>query len=298
MKTAVLLVLLVVACCQLFFSADAFVTSSSKLQRPVVSRSSSTALHMNMFERFQRVAKANLNDLINKVEDPEKVLEQAVTDMQRDLVKVRQSYAEVSASCKRFEKQLGAAEATAQEWYKRAELAIEKGDDELAREALTRKTQNQDTADGIRAQLDAQQDALSKLYESMAQLEAKISEAKAKKDQLVARARAAKTSSQVNDMLANVGGDRGLDAFNRMEEKVEALESKAEVSRQLTGGAKDLSLEDRFKALEGASKVDDELAAMKGKMLGGTSAATPALNPAVDDELARMKREMGGGKSD
>jgi len=247
---------------------------------------------MNIADRFFRVAKANINDLLNKVEDPEKVLEQAVTDMQQDLVKVRQSYAEVTASCKRMEKQRDQALALSKEWYQRAELALAKDDDELAREALTRRQTQQETADGISMQLEAQQDALAKLYESMQALEAKISEAKAKKDQLVARARAAKTSAQVNDMLSNVGGDKGLDAFNRMEEKVDALESKAEVSRALSGGVTDMSLEDKFKALEGNSKVDDELAKMKGNLLGGTSTSTPSLNPAVDDELAQMKKGL------
>mmetsp|Transcript_15756 Transcript_15756/g.20805 ORF Transcript_15756/g.20805 Transcript_15756/m.20805 type:complete len:304 (+) Transcript_15756:163-1074(+) len=260
--------------------------------RPAQGGRAPTYLQMNIADRFFRVAKANINDLLNKVEDPEKVLEQAVTDMQQDLVKVRQSYAEVTASCKRMEKQRDQALALSKEWYQRAELALAKDDDELAREALTRRQTQQETADGISMQLEAQQDALAKLYESMQALEAKISEAKAKKDQLVARARAAKTSAQVNDMLSNVGGDKGLDAFNRMEEKVDALESKAEVSRALSGGVTDMSLEDKFKALEGNSKVDDELAKMKGNLLGGTSTSTPSLNPAVDDELAQMKKGL------
>jgi len=250
-----------------------------------------TALQMNLAERFIRVAKANLNQLLNTVEDPEKVLEQAVLDMQKDLIKVRQSYAEVTASCKRMEKQQATAEGLADEWYKRAELALSRDDDELAREALTRRQQQSEVAQSIAQQLETQRDALGKLYESMVALESKITEAKAKKDMLVARARTAKTSSQVNDMLSNVGGEKGLDAFNRMEEKVEMLESKAEVSRTLTGGAVDINLEDRFKALEGGSKVDDELAKMKGKLLGGGS--TKFLNQAIDDEIENIKKAKG-----
>ena len=94
---------------------------------------------MNIFERFSRVAKANVNELLNKMEDPEKVMNQAVEDLQKDLVKIRQSYAEVMATQKRMEKQRAAAEQLANEWLNRAQLALQNEDEELAREALSRK---------------------------------------------------------------------------------------------------------------------------------------------------------------
>ena len=115
----------------------------------------------------------------------------------------------------------------------------------------------------------------------MKELEAKMAESKAKKDQIIARARTAKAATKVNDMIAGVGSGNSMAAFDRMSEKVDQLEAEADVSKQLalSGGAKSPALEDQFKALEAGGSVDDELDAMK-----------KALPAAVDDELAEMKR--------
>ncbi|CAM9691762.1 unnamed protein product [Chrysoparadoxa australica] len=251
---------------------------------------------MNLGDRFMRVAKANLNSLLAKVEDPEKVLEQAVEDMQRDLIKVRQSYAEVTATQKRLERQKEQADKLGEEWYKRAQLALQKGDENLAREALSRRQTQVDTSESLVGQIGVQNDAIDRLYTSMQALEGKITEAKGKKDQLIARARTAKTSQKVNDMLSDVGGNNSMSAFDRMQEKVEMLETKAEISSEMSGLAGG-GLEAQFKALEGGSAVDAELAALKNNMLGGSTGAgetkvLPASPSALDDEIAAMKKEM------
>merc|ERR1712154_461651 len=110
-----------------------------------------------------------------------------------------------------------------------------------------------------------------KLYEGMQALESKILESKAKKDQMVARARTAQSTQKVNDMLSGITGKTSMDAFSRMEEKVEALEAAAEVSAEMGAiggnalpGSAESSLENQFKMLEGSRAVDDELAKMKG----------------------------------
>ena len=164
--------------------------------RPATCGRTASAVQMQLFDRFSRLVKSNVNDLINKMEDPEKVLEQAVVDMQKDLVKVRQAYAEVSASTKRMEEQIKLAEAEGVKWYERAQLALTKGEEELAREALTRRKQQLEMADSLREQVDGQQTSISSLYESMKELEAKMAEAKAKKDQIIARARTAKAAAR------------------------------------------------------------------------------------------------------
>ena len=102
---------------------------------------------MNMAERFTRLVKSNVNQALNQMEDPEKVLTQAVEDMQKDLIKVRQAYAEVSASTKRMGEQCRVAEAESQKWFSRAQLALERGEDDLAREALTRRQQQTELAE-------------------------------------------------------------------------------------------------------------------------------------------------------
>ncbi|KAK4534493.1 hypothetical protein CDCA_CDCA02G0518 [Cyanidium caldarium] len=249
---------------------------------------------MNVFQRFFRVVRAQLNAIVSGMEDPEKVLNQAMEDAQRDLVKVRQAYAEVAASKKRLERQREAALQTAGEWYQRAQLALQKGDEGLAREALMRRKQQEEMAKSLQDQLRLQSENTSKLYSSMQQLEGKISEARAKKDEYIARARAAKTSIKVNEMLGSVDTSNALQAFERMQEKVETLESRAEVSRQLSSST-DATLENKFQALEAGDSVDDELVRMKSELQGAPSYKAlegGGRDAAIDAELERMKGEQ------
>jgi len=285
-----------------FTTSDAFSTSSSFVGRqnvfaaPLSVRSSTTALSMNLFDRFSRVAKSNINNVLKSLEDPEKIMTQALEDMQTDLVKVRQSYAEITATQRRLMKQKEQADALAQDWYQRAQLALQKENETLAREALNRRQQQVDIAAGLQQQIDNQAAAVDKLYEGMQALEAKILEAKAKKDQMVARARTAQSTQQVNDMLSGISGKTSMDAFTRMEEKVESLEAAAEVSAEmgmvnnaLPGSS---SIEQEFALLEAGSAVEDELASMKKNLLSGSS-SSGSKNSDVDDELAKLKKDAG-----
>ena len=111
---------------------------------------------MGLFDRLSRVVRANLNDLVSKAEDPEKILEQAIIDMQEDLVQLRQAVAQVIASQKRTEQQYNKNQAEANSWQQRAELALKKGDEDLARQALQRKKAAADTAAMLKQQLDQQ----------------------------------------------------------------------------------------------------------------------------------------------
>lgn len=251
---------------------------------------------MNLFDRFSRVAKSNLNNVLKTMEDPEKILNQAVEDMQADLVKVRQSYAEVTATQRRQMKQQEQAQAIADDWYERAQLALKKGSDELAKEALTRRQQQVDVVTDLQSQIDMQNSSIDKLYDGMKALESKIMESKAKKEQMIARARTAESTQKVNDMLSGVTGTTSMDAFNRMEDKVEALEAAAEVSAEMGSiggnalpGSADADLEKQFKMLEGANAVDDELKKMKGMLSGSADKKKDD----VDDELAKLKKEAG-----
>merc|ERR1719253_1052773 len=241
-------------------SVDGFSTASSFTRRPLLvesqnfalRRPSSTVLSMNLFDRFSRVAKSNINNVLKSLEDPEKIMNQAVEDMQTDLVKVRQSYAEITATQRRLLKQKEQSDALADDWYKRAQLALSKGEEALAKEALSRRQQQTETAEGLQIQIDMQAQAVDKLYEGMQALEAK-----AKKEQMVARARTAQSTQKVNDMLGGITGTTSMDAFNRMEEKVEALEAAAEVSAEMGSiggnalpGSSAGSIESQFAMLE------------------------------------------------
>lgn len=289
-------------------SADAFSVISSFTRRGMqvaapsaqisTQRSSGSALSMNLFDRFTRVAKSNINNVLKSLEDPEKIMNQAVEDMQNDLVKVRQSYAEITATQRRLIKQKDQADALADDWYKRAQLALSKGEEGLAKEALTRRQQQVETAEGLQSQIDMQAAAVDKLYDGMQALEAKILESKAKKEQMIARARTAQSTQKVNDMLGGITGKTSMDAFNRMEEKVEALEAAAEVSAEMGSlggnilpGSSSASVDAQFKMLEASSSVDQELENMK-KLLGASSSASKK-DDVVDDELERLKKEAG-----
>jgi phage shock protein A len=246
---------------------------------------------MGLIDRIARVIRANLNSLIGQAEDPEKVLEQTVEDMQQDLIQLRQAVAQAIATQKRTERQASQAESTAQEWYNRAQLALSKGDDNLAREALTRRKSYQETAKVMRTQLTQEAGIVTKLKENMRSLEGKISEAKTKKDLYIARARSAQASQKINEMLGNVGTGSALSAFERMEEKVLQLEAQSEALQELGSD----ELEKRYAALEAGNDIDTELAAMKANLVTGTepaklpsSQASSLKNPEIDPELEKL----------
>ena len=220
------------------------------------------------------------------------MLEQTVNEMQEDLIKMRQASAQVMASQKQLENKYKQAQATADDWYKRAQLALQKGDEELAREALKRRQTYQANADGMAAQVAQQKDAVEKLIASTRLLEAKMAEARSKKDTLKARAASAKTSKRVNEMVGSLSTSSALGAFERMEEKVLAMESEADAVAQLT--APD-ALATQFQLLEGGG-VDDDLAALKREMLGGSAASKAELPPgrtvsdAIEGELEALRK--------
>jgi phage shock protein A len=250
---------------------------------------------MGLFDRIARVIRANLNSLVGQAEDPEKILEQTVLDMQEDLIKLRQSVAQAIATQKRTERQAAQSEKTANEWYQRAQLALQKGDDSLAREALTRRKSYQETADALKGQLSQQNSVVTKLRQNMMTLESKISEAKTKKDMYIARARSAKASQQINDMMGRVGTGSAMAAFERMEEKVMQLEAQSEAIAEL--GTDDL--EKQFAALEGGGDIDAELAAMKAQLSSGAAPASlPSSKPSssnasdTDPDLEKLRSQL------
>ncbi|KAB5552371.1 hypothetical protein DKX38_009682 [Salix brachista] len=175
---------------------------------------------MNLFDRFARVVKSYANAIISSFEDPEKILEQTVLEMNDDLTKMRQATAQVLASQKRLENKYKAAQQASEEWYRKAQLALQKGEEDLAREALKRRKTYADNANSFKAQLDQQRGVVENLISNTRLLESKIQEAKSKKDTLKARAQSAKlTATKVNEMLGNVNTSNALSAFEKMEEK-------------------------------------------------------------------------------
>lgn len=253
---------------------------------------------MGLFDRIGRVVRANLNDLVNKAEDPEKILEQAVIEMQEDLIQLRQAVAQTIAQQKRSQQQYNQAQSQANQWQSRAQLALQKGDENLAREALQRKKGYLETANTLEISLRQQTEQVETLKRNLVSLESKISEAKTKKNMLKARAQAAKANEQLNNVLGGINTSSATSAFERMEEKVMIQEAKSQAAAELMGSG----LEEQFRALEAGSDVDDELAAMKAQ-LAGAPANQPQLspsaptdsstsNPEIDNELEELRREL------
>lgn len=252
---------------------------------------------MALFDRLSRVVRANLNDLVSKAEDPEKVLEQAIIDMQEDLVKLRQAVATAIATQQRSKQQYDNNQSESNKWQQRAQLALTKGDENLAREALQRKKTFQETANTIKQQLDGQSGQVDSLKKNLIALESKIAEAKTKKDMLKARAQAAKANEQLQNTIGNLNTNSSMAAFERMEDKVLQLEARSQAAQELGG----YGVEQQFAALESGSDVDDELAALKAQMLpptqptqslpAGETTPKQASEP-VDAELEELRRQI------
>ncbi|MDM9581133.1 MULTISPECIES: PspA/IM30 family protein [unclassified Nostoc] len=255
---------------------------------------------MGLFDRIKRVVSSNLNDLVNKAEDPEKMLEQAILEMQEDLVQLRQGVAQTIASQKRSEKQYNDAQNEINKWQRNAQLALQKGDENLARQALERKKTYTDTSAALKASLDTQSTQVETLKRNLIQLESKISEAKTKKEMLRARITTAKAQEQLQGMVRGMNTSSAMAAFERMEEKVLIQESRAQALGELAGE----NLESQFAQLEGSSDVDDELAALKAQMLPPAApqnqaqlppqqqTTTPKSNEVVDAELDSLRKQL------
>jgi phage shock protein A len=243
-----------------------------RTQREQVQRGGALVVEANLFGRIVRIVKSYANAVVSSAEDPEKLLDQTVIEMGDDLAKMRQASAQVLASQKQLEQRYKQAQSNADDWLRRAKLALQKGQEELAREALKKKKDYEDNANALKAQLDAQKGVVDKLISNTRLLESKISEAKSKKDTLKARAQSAKTSQKVQEMLGNINTSSAMAAFEKMEEKVMALEAESDAVAQL--GTDDLSA--KFALLE-SSDVDDDLDKLKREMSGIGSQTRAAL---------------------
>ncbi|MEM7773200.1 MAG: PspA/IM30 family protein [Cyanobacteria bacterium P01_A01_bin.37] len=226
---------------------------------------------MSLVDRMARLIRATANSWLGKSEDPEKMLQQVVTDMDNDLISLRQSVAQAIATQKRTERQASQSSSVAEEWYRRAELAIKQGEDSLAKEALARRKAYLETANALTAQLDEQANVVTEMKANMRKLEGKLSEAKVKRDMYIARARSAKASQQLNEMLGGMGTGSSV-AFERMGERVAEMEAKAEAIAELNSDG----LEKKFAALEGSGDLDAELAALKTKLASSDDRQLPS----------------------
>jgi phage shock protein A len=210
---------------------------------------------MGLFSRLKTLISSNVNDLINKAENPEKMLNQLLIDMNTQLIESKKAVAMAIADEKKLERETANQENLAQDWEKKAMLAVKAGKDDLAREALLRKQEYENAALEYRKQWEAQKAAVDKLKTSLRELQNKIDEAQRKKNLLIARAKRAEAQQKIQSTMSSVSGNRNaFDAFDRISQKVDQMEAQADAAKELDDFSADNDLEKKFKELE---KSDD-----------------------------------------
>lgn len=254
---------------------------------------------MGFFARIARLIKANLNALISGAEDPAKLLDQILEDMAKQLVEAKKQVAVAIADEKRLAKQAQSYKERAAEWERKAMLAVRKGDDELAKAALGRRNEHDAQAEQFHGQWQKQKAAVDQLKLALRALNNKTEEAKRKKSLLVARQKRAEAQSQIQQTLSGLKNASAFEAFDRMEEKVDQIESRAEAQTELAEEYSGDALAQQFGQLE-ATGDDDALLALKRKM--GVAPAAPelpprsleegSLNAAEREELASALAEL------
>jgi phage shock protein A len=221
---------------------------------------------MAIMDRVATVIKSNLNYLINKAEDPEKMLDQILIQMRQQLVEAKRQVAVAIADEKRLGAQLEAELEQVREWERRATMAVQKGEDDLAREALRRKADHEQIAIGYKKQWDAQKASTENLKNALRALSQKIEEAGRKKNLLVARQKRAEAQKHIHEVMTGLTDTSAFESFDRMSAKVEQIEAQAdaavEISQELSGD----TMEQRFRALESSTDVEQELHALKARV--------------------------------
>jgi phage shock protein A len=254
---------------------------------------------MSFFARLGTLLRANINDLISRAEDPEKILNQLILDMREQMTEAKKQVAQAIADEKRLHKQLENQETDAREWERKAMLAVRAGRDDLAVEALNRKNQADALVDEYRKQWQMHKQATDKLRGALLQLQNKIDEAGRKKELLIARQRRAEAQKRIQETMRGFGDTSAFDAFERMSKKVDAMEAEAEaqaeLNEELTGG----DLRDRFRDLEADHGANEALSALKAKMGLAPPVAAPAPAPettAVEEEFdfEELERQLAG----
>ena len=226
---------------------------------------------MGMFDRFAAMVRSNLNDLISRAENPEKMLNQLIVDMRSQLDKARQQVAQSIADEKKLEADSLAQKKQAEDWERRAMLAVQEGRDDLAKQALMRYNEALQGAQQLHETWVKSKTETDALKASLRQLNDKIEEAKRKKNILIARARRAEAQQRIQDTLSGMGDKSAFESFERMQEKIEASERKAIASAELQQEMSGDSLARQFEQLEYHGSSDQQLLELKAKMglLGG-----------------------------
>jgi phage shock protein A len=219
---------------------------------------------MGIFKRLRDLTMGSINDLLDKAEDPVKMLNQFLRDMEEDILEAEASVAKQIAIEKKFKQQYEEAEEMVVKRTEQAVKALESGNEDLARRALEDKKEHQTRFDELKRQYDISKTNADNLRNQLTEMKDQFGKMKNKKDLLVARAESAKAQKQINQAMSGFGVDNGAKGFDRMSEKVLQMEAEAQASGELR--ASNRSLDDELDKLGKGDGVDDELAALKAKI--------------------------------
>lgn len=222
---------------------------------------------MGIFSRFTDIVNSNINALLDKAEDPEKMVRLIIQEMEDTLVEVRSASAKTLASKKEIVAQISKYETDAADWEAKAELALSKERDDLARAALQEKKKCREAADALTKELSVVDEQIAKLQDEIGQLQDKLADAKSRQKAIIMRQKTASSRLEVKRTLDSSKVDAAMGRFEQYERKIDDLESQVE--------AYDLgkkTLQDEFAELESGDKIDEELAALKQRVKGGNKA--------------------------
>ena len=232
---------------------------------------------MGIFQKLSLLLRSNINDAIARAENPEKVLNQLITDMREQLSKAKQEVAVAIADEQKLRTQVEEEGRQAREWEKRAMLAVKESRDDLAKQALVRQQEHTDRAQSLEQTWRRQAQETEKVKTSLRELNDKIEEAKRKKNLLVAKQKRAQAQRRIHETMSGLSDRSAFEAFERVAEKIEDVERKALAASEVTQSLSGDTLETEFKQLETGDDVDQRLEALKAQMGLPSGRKAPAL---------------------
>ncbi len=232
---------------------------------------------MGIFDRLSTLIRSNLNDLISRAENPEKMLNQLIADMKGQLAKAKQQVASAIADEKKLQADAEAMRKQAEDWERRAMLAVQEGRDDLAKQALLRYNESMQGAQQLHETWVKHKAETENLKASLRSLNDKIEEAKRKKNILIARARRAEAQQRIQETMSGMSDKSAFESFERMTEKIEQQERKAIAAAELQSEFEGDTLMQQFQALEYKGSADQQLLELKAKMgMLGAGSGGPA----------------------
>lgn len=223
---------------------------------------------MGIFKRIADIFKANVNDALDKAEDPAKMIKLMVIEMQESLTKATASLAKAMAQERKLKNEYEKYLNLSEQWKQKAAAALQQGREDLARQALQKKALCDQNAAQYKQMYEAAAQQTAQLKETVDKLKTKLDEARAKESMLIARSETAKAQKEIVKQIGGVDTSSIFAKFDKFEEKILEQEAEAQAYAELASDNMN-SIEDEFKKLNAGSQVDDELAKLKAQLNAG-----------------------------